>query len=407
MYHVTSEHAKLGSRIGDNQIEVIESYSEGEKSLNYIDKSAEFVLDQIYFDLAKNSGMNEVKCGKFAGVKLWTDGIKECYPDPIKEIEKKFLKEIEKYIFGFVNSNVALDYSKYELDYKVVNGRTIVQGDSTNRLRIDILKKGILSSGSQLSGTNYQDIYGSTTVHTPVSITPDPTSPGVTDPTTPGTTDPGIPDPGTTNPGGSASYADTTVFIDTSNMIGNPVTQVELVEESEKYIDHVYSHSNTCYGGSSTSEYFDGCNIDCFGLVKAIYRDATNTRMDGTINDRGSKWFDNGVVEQVAHYDYDNGEYENYENIRPGDFVCQGFTYAATISNTACWHTAIVYQTEPELLIMHSGRSSDGYSKVNIVTEVELMQLYSGEAARYNEYSHWDEMNELFFGRWVNEWEIS
>ena len=107
-------------KIGERQIQLFNTYAEGEKFLFYADEASKMSVRKAEKELANNGGYgytyNTVTktnqfsepCRSYEGFPLWKNGDKECFPDretAIKGFESTVTKELDGY------------YSAYNKDY--------------------------------------------------------------------------------------------------------------------------------------------------------------------------------------------------------------------------------------------------------------------------------------------------
>jgi hypothetical protein len=137
-FRLTSQQIQLDF-VGQNALLLMSAAQRGLNAMGYLYGSAEYSLDQSFYELAKNGGYVESSCGRFYRANVWAEikkekgkiVINECYPS-VKSLADSFNayfnKEISgyatKYPLGFIPS----DYN-YELSEESGVTKIIVKSD--------------------------------------------------------------------------------------------------------------------------------------------------------------------------------------------------------------------------------------------------------------------------------------
>ncbi len=108
--------------IGESSFSLIDSSVEAEKVLFYIEQSAKYSAHQLIYNLAKNGGYINSKCGEFNGYTLWfaidsQNNVIDCYPviEDIKYIFKlDFNEDLNEYLKKYPISFVKVPTDNYE-----------------------------------------------------------------------------------------------------------------------------------------------------------------------------------------------------------------------------------------------------------------------------------------------------
>lgn len=80
-----SKQHKFGGNIGEGDAKLIETYTNAEKALFYLDQAARLTAHEAFEQLIQNP---ETSCGTSFGVQLWTTAYKKCYPETIKDYKR-------------------------------------------------------------------------------------------------------------------------------------------------------------------------------------------------------------------------------------------------------------------------------------------------------------------------------
>jgi len=142
--------------IGNYQFSILRSVQESEKTLFYIDQSAQYSLEQSVYDLAKNGGVSEIEvsdaetfagyeCGKFNDAYVWyqvekqgdTYTPRKCVDENFAEINLPYIfnKNLNKYLLNYP-SNIPTDNYEFKLA-----GNLEIIGIAVLPVKIDIFKK--------------------------------------------------------------------------------------------------------------------------------------------------------------------------------------------------------------------------------------------------------------------------
>ncbi|MBS1267041.1 MAG: hypothetical protein MAG795_01012 [Candidatus Woesearchaeota archaeon] len=104
----------LNQEIGDEQLEIFNSYHKGEEFIFYMELAGKYSSNQAVHELAQRGGFAaESECGQFKGHNMWNYLGKECIPDPTVSYEFIFNEKIIKYSSNF-QEELKL---KYNLDF--------------------------------------------------------------------------------------------------------------------------------------------------------------------------------------------------------------------------------------------------------------------------------------------------
>jgi len=146
MVVVFTETKPFETEFGDIQIKILNVYSEGEKTLFYIDQSAKYSAQQAIYDLSQNGGFLEAnKCGDYLGYNYWkteTQQFEECKPSTEENFKLTFNTNLNKH-FDQINSiyKIMIPKNNY-LDIKVKDNLNII-GIADKNLIIPIGEKPI------------------------------------------------------------------------------------------------------------------------------------------------------------------------------------------------------------------------------------------------------------------------
>ncbi|MEK6892284.1 MAG: hypothetical protein AABX25_03805, partial [Nanoarchaeota archaeon] len=142
--------------IGDYQFSILRSVQESEKTLFYIDQSAQYSLEQSVYDLAKNGGVSEIEvsdaetfagyeCGKFNDAYVWYQVIKKdekydakgCFDEKSAENNLAYLfnKNLNEYLLNYPD-NLPIDNYDYQ-----TKGNLEILGFAKTPIKFDILGK--------------------------------------------------------------------------------------------------------------------------------------------------------------------------------------------------------------------------------------------------------------------------
>jgi len=98
-----AKKTEITNKMGEQQMNLIKRYIDGEKLLLYIDLVAEEAAYKTIYDLGQNGGFESAsKCGTYNGFQLWNNLTTDCYPN----FNKEFLSLYSK--------NIDLFFSKYQ-----------------------------------------------------------------------------------------------------------------------------------------------------------------------------------------------------------------------------------------------------------------------------------------------------
>ncbi len=148
--NVLSRTESLTKNFGDIQIGILEVYDLGEKTLFYVDKSAEYSSQQTPFDLGEKGGFFEKsECGNYFGFELWqvneNNKIKPCFPDKVSVEDNfrfLFLEKLNRY---FKENNrvfsVTIPLNNYDIGLKE---NLEITGIATRSIEIPIIPQKLV-----------------------------------------------------------------------------------------------------------------------------------------------------------------------------------------------------------------------------------------------------------------------
>lgn len=105
--------------IGTSSLALIGISKEAESALFYIDQSAKYSAYQSIYELGKNGGAYEKKCGDYFGYDLWSTQnkkIDECFPDYQENFKSFFNKNLNQYASNYPEVYIPAD--NYEIQLK-------------------------------------------------------------------------------------------------------------------------------------------------------------------------------------------------------------------------------------------------------------------------------------------------
>ncbi|MBI3034487.1 hypothetical protein HYY72_05000 [Candidatus Woesearchaeota archaeon] len=129
-----------GFRVGERQVQLFNTYAEGEEFLFYADESAKISVRKAEEELALNGGNGYVysppansnrfssPCRSYEGFPLWKNADKECFPSKdtaLKGFESTITKELNEYYSAYGIKGLHVGY-----DYKIEGGDLIGIADS-------------------------------------------------------------------------------------------------------------------------------------------------------------------------------------------------------------------------------------------------------------------------------------
>ncbi|HLC60959.1 MAG TPA: D-alanyl-D-alanine carboxypeptidase family protein [Candidatus Nanoarchaeia archaeon] len=133
VYHFSGQKI-MDNFIGDYQFSILRSVQESEKTLFYVDQSAQYSLEQSVYDLANSGGVSEIEisdeenfagyeCGKYNDAYVWYQVIKkdgkydaqECFDEKSAEtnLAYTFNRNLDNYLVSYPG-NIPTDNYKYE-----------------------------------------------------------------------------------------------------------------------------------------------------------------------------------------------------------------------------------------------------------------------------------------------------
>lgn len=131
--------------LGKRQMDLYDTYLNGEETLFYIDQSSKYSLQQAVYDLGKNGGISKIKsdsgCGQFYGYSVWNKlenslVMKSCLDE--KQISDDLAYFFDKNLNGYLAeypSKISASYT-----YEVKEGIEIV-GKPKHQLNFEIKKE--------------------------------------------------------------------------------------------------------------------------------------------------------------------------------------------------------------------------------------------------------------------------
>jgi len=108
-----NSHAESQPKDFTKQLEILETYQQGEKILLYIDLSAKYSAYKTIHNLAKNGGsFDDLGCGKSSDLILWNSQDKECFPTKkslYRTFSKDFNLNLDEYLKKYEEPKLLLD----------------------------------------------------------------------------------------------------------------------------------------------------------------------------------------------------------------------------------------------------------------------------------------------------------
>ncbi len=121
--------------IGEAAASLMESYSDGEGFLFYLDKSAEYAANDAVYDLASNGGLKEGGgCIKKDDYIIWH---KNCRPSKERH-ETSFIRYFENRFNGYIGILYANRKPGYEYDFEAADGKLTFKGMSINPFVVQV-----------------------------------------------------------------------------------------------------------------------------------------------------------------------------------------------------------------------------------------------------------------------------
>jgi hypothetical protein len=100
-FKLQSKKLQFNATIGETQLELINTYTEGEKTLFYIDQAAKYSAYKAIYDLALNGGFFDFKCGDYDGYGLWQNKdntLSTCSPDYKTALGRFMNERLDSYL---------------------------------------------------------------------------------------------------------------------------------------------------------------------------------------------------------------------------------------------------------------------------------------------------------------------